>query len=536
MATHDDDPPDDPDLVAYLDGELEEPDALAVERQLATDPAARSKADALRKTFDLLDVLPKPEPSPQFASRTLTRIDSNAAAVPAFAPSGTSVSVPALRKSRTAAFAWLAAGVVAAAGGFAAHAVAPNAAVREPELSYADVRVVENLPLYLGVDDLAFAKRLDDPDLFAADDGPADPRPAAPEPVSPEYRDKLIKQFRAYPPARQQQVRQLHQELNDLAPGPRDRLTAVIERYAVWLDRLPDADRAEVLAVPSASDRLDVVRRVKFRAWRDALPPPVRDRIRTAEPADQGAIVAAVRTDELNRHSGWDLARRQWDAIKTQKKPWPFSDEALAKQVDEYVTKVLRPRLSPGESGSLDKLAVELARDGPAEGKVLKCVEYGALVYGLTEEHPYLPPYKPGITPVRKFDELDNDFLRKLKGPPLGNARLALRQAPQFWPEFAERVAREAIAAKVSTEKLHLGPSKPEDFDPAVAAFTAEFLPTLSVTEQGELKKLEGKWPEYPKRLVDLAKKKNLSVPGVTLPGPPDEWAKYYRPVRAAKK
>src|SRR5262249_15358697 len=73
----DDDPPPDPfeaDLVAYLDGELDPADARRVEARLATDPEARAKATALKKTFDLLDYLPRPEPSPHFTTRTLPQL------------------------------------------------------------------------------------------------------------------------------------------------------------------------------------------------------------------------------------------------------------------------------------------------------------------------------------------------------------------------------------------------------------------------------------------------------------------------------
>ena len=49
------------DLVAWLDGELE-------------GEAARAEADALRKTWELLDYLPRPEPSASFTHRTLSRL------------------------------------------------------------------------------------------------------------------------------------------------------------------------------------------------------------------------------------------------------------------------------------------------------------------------------------------------------------------------------------------------------------------------------------------------------------------------------
>ena len=62
------------DLVAYLDGELEGEPARALEQKLALDPDARAEADGLKRTWDLLDFLPKSEPSPDFTHRTMDRL------------------------------------------------------------------------------------------------------------------------------------------------------------------------------------------------------------------------------------------------------------------------------------------------------------------------------------------------------------------------------------------------------------------------------------------------------------------------------
>src|SRR5262245_51964587 len=70
-------PPVDPfeaELVAYLDGELDPASAHKVEVRLAADPAARARAAALKKTFDLLDYLPKSDPSPNFTTKTLDKL------------------------------------------------------------------------------------------------------------------------------------------------------------------------------------------------------------------------------------------------------------------------------------------------------------------------------------------------------------------------------------------------------------------------------------------------------------------------------
>src|SRR5262249_54858916 len=62
------------DLVAYLDGELTGEPARALERKLSLNPDARAEAEALRRTWELLDFLPRPEPSADFTHRTLSRV------------------------------------------------------------------------------------------------------------------------------------------------------------------------------------------------------------------------------------------------------------------------------------------------------------------------------------------------------------------------------------------------------------------------------------------------------------------------------
>src|SRR5262249_20930595 len=51
--------PEEAELIAYLDGELDPADARRVEDRLDEDPTFRAKADALKKSYDLLDYLPR---------------------------------------------------------------------------------------------------------------------------------------------------------------------------------------------------------------------------------------------------------------------------------------------------------------------------------------------------------------------------------------------------------------------------------------------------------------------------------------------
>jgi anti-sigma factor RsiW len=139
------------DLVAYLDGELGGEAARKVEARVAQDPNVRAEADALKRTWDLLDFLPKPEPSPDFTHRTLERLEP--------------VRQADLRRPRRfwrRAFlggGWAAALVLAALGGYAGfNRLAP----REPgdrEL-VRDLGVIESKRLLEPVEDLEELEQL----------------------------------------------------------------------------------------------------------------------------------------------------------------------------------------------------------------------------------------------------------------------------------------------------------------------------------------------------------------------------------------
>jgi anti-sigma factor RsiW len=151
------------DLVAYLDGELEGEAARAIEQKLALDPAARAEADALRRTWQLLDYLPKSEPSADFTRRTLTRLG----------PTLTASWPAAARKRRRwqrllVGGGWAAALVLAALGGFYAFNRMTPAEPGDAEL-VRDLNVIKNKRVFELVEDFDGVRELDTPELFGAD-------------------------------------------------------------------------------------------------------------------------------------------------------------------------------------------------------------------------------------------------------------------------------------------------------------------------------------------------------------------------------
>ena len=67
------------DLIAYLDGELTGDARRRLETRLSADPTLRMEADSLKQAWAMLDYLPRPGPSADFATRTLDRVSAVAA-------------------------------------------------------------------------------------------------------------------------------------------------------------------------------------------------------------------------------------------------------------------------------------------------------------------------------------------------------------------------------------------------------------------------------------------------------------------------
>lgn len=147
------------DLVAYLDGEVKGEAARVIEARLVRDPGVRAEADALKQAWDLLDYLPRPEPSPNFTHRTLERL------APLKAEAARPTPWQRWRKHALGA-GWAAALVLAALAGHAAYQHYASHHPGDAEL-VRDLRLIENKRYYELGDSVEFLKQLDQPDLFA---------------------------------------------------------------------------------------------------------------------------------------------------------------------------------------------------------------------------------------------------------------------------------------------------------------------------------------------------------------------------------
>src|SRR5207248_2681746 len=170
---------------------------------------------------------------------------------------------------------------------------------------------------------------------------------------------------------------------------------------------------------------------------------------------------------------------------RVPKKDKPTRLSEFPREVQWFVRDSLWPLLTPVERDNLKKCETE---PWPA---------YARTLAHLAGTHPIPLPGPTG--PVRLADVPN----------PLGNhlqniARLnALRREEGKWPEFGV-----ALLALPQAKKFPLPPrftpSAPQQFSEPLQEFIAALEKKLSPEEHDKLRDAEGKWPEYPKLLLEL--------------------------------
>jgi hypothetical protein len=265
----------DEDLVAYLDGELDDATSKRLEERLANDESARQRLRALAVSWDLLDHLPRTAADESFTRTTVELIavearkdvEAEQAAMPT--------------RNRRRWIGGIIAGVAAAMIGFVAVVVAwPD----ENERLLRDLPIVQNFELYDVMPQsggIEFLRELESKEWFVGDAVENDPGPApgtelqadgSParevlaarraevESLSPEEKNslrKLYERFKERPKDEQERLRQFDAELRDEA-----RLRAVLASYHNWLPTLSPLERANLLKM-SKDEAIKEIQRLK---------------------------------------------------------------------------------------------------------------------------------------------------------------------------------------------------------------------------------------------------------------------------------
>jgi hypothetical protein len=336
--------------------------------------------------------------------------------------------------------------------------------------------------------------------------------------ADPEHYARLKRDWSAYmalPRDQRSRLKRLDEDLHALESGTQARLWAVLQRFHDWLDRLSVEERHQIEAAADTAQKLHVIKMLREREWVAQLPRALRERVgNTPEGAERAVLIAQLRKQERDRRAEWLRALHQrTEAFMPDSQPSRLTD--FPAEIQEFVRKSLLPAL------------------GEEERKRLAAVEghwpaYPRLLVQLADRHPaVLPPGAADQVGPTRPNHLPKDLrerlLRKL-GPV---QKIVLNQSEGKWPDYALAIARMARIKQFSLPSQVFAncPCRPKDFTPAVQKFLEkELLPRLNQSEQKNLLRLEGSWPEYPTAVMDLARKLKLTVPGTRLPGPTEFW------------
>jgi hypothetical protein len=546
------------ELVAYLDGELPEEEARLIEQRLANDPDLRRRALLLKKTYDLLDYLPQPVVSENFTTRTLEKIPAwRATATPANAPEAPahpivpSTSQPVLMTDTRSASSYFTIRlapwkisivlvlclICGALSGYGLLSWTLSAPYPPPsasqELLLSDHRLIEMLPYYIGVDDLAFLLRLAEPELFGdeplVENNPSRMGTSEAFELSPPFKfEELVREFQSLPASRQAALREFDRELFALENTEREYLLRILETYTLWLSRLSQDQQREILSAKNSAERLQRIRELREHQWVEALPPEHQKRLRSLSTQDRIETIRRLKRQESNRRETWSFIRRHAEEIAANRIPWPFHDEALRQAVVEFGRQAFqldepgKERLTANERQRyLSTLQAAEQTGGSA------WFSYGREIYNLSRKYErfLLPP--PQGKPVIEYADLgpsarllEKDRAQSLTAPFRGR-----------WPEFAL-----AVLDYINTLPTHerpklppLGPSRLEELpQPLRHVIERELWPKLRPREREALAAWEGKWPEYCRELRKWAGFHDVSLPGIMLPGSPRRWDALY--------
>lgn len=353
-------------------------------------------------------------------------------------------------------------------------------------------------------------------------------------PIDPDDRDYLRRQFawfEAQTPARQQQLRQLNERFHQLDAETQARYTRVMQQYNAWLAKLPEVDQNAVIQAANGPERLKVIRDIREREWVATLPKVQRDEYAKLTPENRAQQVREWRAEEENRTADWSIAQKNWEDLKLGRVPAIFTADALS-SLDAFANN-LRHSLTESERKSLDDAKAAAAEHG-------QIMWYAIEVVRLADSHPLLPG-KIGPKDFQSLPDATKEFLRKndptlkKKGIFAHDDSREMKKASGRWPDYAIELAKhtDKIGLKLPAP---LGDCTKAQMPPEVQTFLDKVLePSLKKTEKGRdqlaaLSRAEGRWPEYPKMIMDLAKMYRFPIPHWTLPGLPQIWDRFRAP------
>jgi hypothetical protein len=355
----------------------------------------------------------------------------------------------------------------------------------------------------------------------------------------PEYLRRQYAYFQSLRSTRQQELRKLDADFHSLDKDIQERLLKVLDNYNWWITQLPEEDRKRVTDAETSMARLNVIREIKNREWVAMLPATYReeyekaitdnDRLRAID------LMEKWRGEQRKRRDDW--LRETWLEGQSVEEPKPKMPDMLqGVEIRQALDAFANNLETQVPASQRDRL--KFYRDQPADDR--EWLRYLRLLVDLADRFPLLPGPQDG---PRSYDALPKGVKESLErgekvfAKKKNNLPQEVQKSVGRWPDFGVAVADYAKQHKITLAEP-IVPAGKADMPAEVQTFLEKLDANLRKQEQSErpehaaqaskdlakLKAAEGKWPDYPRTIMELARQHRMPIPGWTLPVRNELW------------
>ena len=268
------------------------------------------------------------------------------------------------------------------------------------------------------------------------------------------------------------------------------RLLEVFQKFGEWYEALDLKEKDRLAKASYPDERIAEIKKILTSQWISRLPKVDSDALlKLDEPMRAIQIVKMKKEEQVRVAQSFDK----------KKKVGLYSEET-----QKFITQI-KQQLS---SEQLEKV-------GKLEGKKGAFVK---MMLDFAEDNPPLPLNKMGVKYL-SFKDLPPEVSARLKSLKQTGVykSFELIKIEKKWPAFARGVT-EIIRRSDPTFNYEFGACKFEDLPEDVRVVVNELLQMLQDDEMVKLQAVEGKWPDYPLMLRDLARVHLVIIPGISIP------------------
>ena len=268
------------------------------------------------------------------------------------------------------------------------------------------------------------------------------------------------------------------------------RLLEVFQKFGEWYEALDLTEKDNLAKASHPDGRIAEIKKILTNQWISRLPKSDSDALlKLEEPMRAIQIVKMKKEEQIRVAQSFDK----------KKKGGLYLEET-----QKFITQI-KQQLS---SEQLEKVAKLEGKKGP----------FVKMILDFAEDNPPLPLNKMGVKYLSPKD-LPPEVSAQLKSLKPGVYKLGeLTKNEKKWPAFARGVT-EIIRKSDPSFNYEFGACKfndlPEDIRTVVEN---ELFQMLQDDEKAKLQLVEGKWPDYPLMLRDLARIHLVTIPGISIP------------------